>query len=64
MNFVEMRLIPLEEMGREIYCRTKGACKQFDELGPNSFPKSCMKLELKETSWCQKIDKGGKQWNT
>jgi hypothetical protein len=50
MNFMEMTLIPPQNVGKETYCRTKGACEQFEKLGPNSFPKSCMKLELKETN--------------
>jgi hypothetical protein len=50
-------------MGKETYRVTKGTCEQSEELGPNSFPKTCMKVELKKENWPRKTNKGGKQWN-
>jgi hypothetical protein len=50
MVFVEMRLILALKMGSETYRCTKGAFEHSRKLGPKSFSKTFMRVELKETS--------------
>jgi hypothetical protein len=58
MNFVEMRLIPHEKMGREAYWHTKEACEQSKKHGSKSLPKSYMKVVSKNANSCKKINRG------
>jgi hypothetical protein len=50
MVSVEMKPILSLEMGSETCQHTKKASKHYRKLGPKSFSKTYMKVELKETS--------------
>jgi len=44
-------------MGNKTCQCTKGAFEHLRKLGPKSFSKTYMKVELKETSYCWKLGK-------
>ncbi len=41
---------PTMRVGRETYRRTKEACEQSKKPGPNSFPKTCLRIESKKAN--------------
>jgi hypothetical protein len=47
---MEMKLIPPQEMGKEVYWHTKTAFGQLKEPRPRSFPKTYMEVVSKKTN--------------
>jgi hypothetical protein len=50
MNYVEMKLISQQKMGKEDYQCIKGACEKCKELRLNNISKNCIRVMLKETN--------------
>jgi hypothetical protein len=63
MIFIEMKPIPPLELGSKTYQHTKAAFRHSNILGPKSLLKTCMKVKLKDASWCQKFGRGGNTWS-
>jgi hypothetical protein len=59
----KMKPIPSQEMGSKTYRCTKGTSGNSKKLGPKSLSKTCMRVELKKTSWWQKLGSGKETQN-
>lgn len=59
MHYVEMRLIPHKRWGEKRVDAFKGPISNPKNLGLGA----CINVKSKEGNQCQKIDKGGKEWN-